>query len=295
MTTNGTVSNPRAFSIMTLPNMSLSISCDGLPAVHDRHRRLTSGGGSSAKVLATIRVLQQVGKQFRVVMVVRPDTLDSLPAGIEFLRQHGVRRIEPSLDVWTDWSEEDIARLEKVIARCAEIWRAGLPSVSIGWFDEKAAQLAKLSRNPVPRCGFGRGEITVAASGRLYPCERLVGDDAEDNPMALAGHVLDGDDFLHVEVPSEHPEHACGECAMLGMCSTFCRCSNYVRTGNTRRPDLLLCAFNQACLNETAKIIHESMLLAKPQGKEALSCSPQTRTTPEQKPRRPDPCVPTPC
>ena len=124
MTTNGTVTNPRAWSIMTLPAMSLSISCDGLPAIHDRHRRFTSGGGTSAKLLSTISMLQQAGKQFRVVMVVRPDTVDSLPAGIEFLRRQGVRRIEPSLDVWTDWSEDDIARLEKVVARCAQIWRA---------------------------------------------------------------------------------------------------------------------------------------------------------------------------
>ena len=56
------------------------------------------------------------------------------------------------------------------------------------------------------------------------------------------------------------------------MCSTFCRCSNYVRTGNTRRPDLLLCAWNQACLNETAKIVHESMLITQPKRKEELSC-----------------------
>jgi radical SAM protein with 4Fe4S-binding SPASM domain len=230
-------------------------------------------------------------------MVVRPDTVDSLPAGIEFLRRQGVRRIEPSLDVWTDWSEEDIARLEKVVAKCAQIWRAGLPFVSIGWFDEKAAQLAKLPRKPAPRCGFGRGEITVAVSGRMYPCERLVGDDAEDNPMALPGHVLEGDDFLNIEVPSEHPEHACGQCAMLAMCSTFCRCSNYVRTGNTRRPDLLLCAWNQACLNETAKIVHQSLLITQPKRKEELSCDLNERTETAVKPRppHPGPCVPTPC
>jgi uncharacterized protein len=297
MTTNGTITNPRAWSIMTLPAMSLSISYDGLPAVHDRHRRLTGGGPTSAKVLATIRMLQQAGKPFRVIMVVRPDTLEHLPAGIQFLQARGVRRIEPSLDVWTDWSEEDITRLEKVVARCAEIWRMGLPFSSIGWFDEKAAHLAKLPRKPRPRCGFGRGEITVAVSGRLYPCERLVGDDLPDNPMCLPGHALDGDDFLHVEVPADQPEHACNECAMLSMCTTFCRCSNYVRTGRTRRPDLLLCAWNQACLNETARIIQESLLLTQNQRKEVLSCNLSERDEKAHHPKSPgpDPCAPASC
>lgn len=297
MTTNGTIVTPRAWSIMTLPNMNLAVSCDGLPAVHDRHRRLTSGGGSSGKVIATIRMLQQAGRRFRVVMVVRPDTLDKLPEGIEFLKRQGVRRIEPSLDVWTEWSVEDITRLEKVVARCAEIWRKGLPFISIGWFDEKAAQLAGLPNRQGPRCGFGRGEITVAVSGRLYPCERLVGDDAEDNPMALFGHVLEGEDFLDIEVPAEHPDHACGECAMAAMCNTFCRCSNYVRTGNTRQPDLLLCAFNQACLNETARIVHDSMLLNQPREREELSCdlNQQASTPPGNKSHAPDRCMATPC
>ena len=297
MTTNGTIVTPRAWSIMTLPNMNLSVSCDGLPAVHDRHRRLTSGGGSSGKVIATIRMLQQAGKQYRVVMVVRPDTVDSLPEGIEFLKCQGVRRIEPSLDVWTEWTVEDIARLEKAVAKCAEIWRKGLPFVSIGWFDEKAAQLAHLPRKGGPRCGFGRGEITVAVSGRLYPCERLVGDDGDGNSMALPGHVLEGDDFLSIEVPSEHPDHACGESAMAAMCNTFCRCSNYVRTGNTRQPDLLLCAFNQACLNETARIVHDSMLLNQPREREELSCDLNERATTPLKDTSlaPDRCVATPC
>jgi hypothetical protein len=39
---------------------------------------------------------------------------------------------------------------------------------------------------------------------------------------------------------------------MAGMCNAYCRCGNYVRTGDIRRPDGLLCLLNQACLEEVA-------------------------------------------
>lgn len=257
LTTNGTITGPAARRLMTRPDLDLAISCDGRPEIHDRHRTLPVGGPTSNTVLATIRRLIGIQRDFHVVMVVRPDTVEALPDGIRFLEALGVRHLEPSLDVWSRWTDADIARLETVIAECARIWRDGLPHHSIGWFDEKAAQLAHLETTPTARCGFGHGELAVAPSGRLYPCERLIGEDAESNPMALPGDALTGDDFLNIDGHPSRAHESCDACTMLGMCNTFCRCSNYVRTGDVRTPDWLLCAWNQACLTQTAKVLNE--------------------------------------
>jgi len=257
LTTNGTLTDADAWSVMTDPEVDLAISCDGLPQVHDRHRLGCGGEGSAERVVSCIRRLVIEGRPFRVAMVVRSDTVELLPESMEYLQGLGVRRLEPSIDVWAEWSAEQIAALERSIARCALIWRDGLPDLSIGWFDEKAAQLASLAAPPTARCGFGHGEIAVAPSGRLYPCERLIGDDADDNPMALPGRVDDGADFLDYGMAPQRSDKACDACAMQSMCSTICRCSNYVRTGDVRRPDRLLCAWNQACLIETARVLHE--------------------------------------
>lgn len=259
LTTNGTVTDSRAWSIMTMPEVDLAISHDGLPAVHDRHRLTPNGGGTSERVLWTLRRLLAGNKTFRVVMVVRPDTVDFLTQGIEFLQELGLSRVEPSLDLWTRWAAEDLPRLERAIALCAGLWRSGLPDRSIGWFDEKAVRLARVPTAITSRCGFGDGEIAVAPSGRLYPCERLIGEDDGDSPMALPGHVLDGKDFLNLERAPVRSEPSCGPCVMQSDCNTICRCSNYVRTGDVTRPDGLLCTWNQACLNETAAVIGESM------------------------------------
>jgi len=257
LTTNGTIFSPPAWAVMIRPDLDLAVSCDGLPEVHDRHRHNGSGNGSSEKVVSTIRRLLEAGKDFRVVMVVRPDTVGRLVEGVRYLQSIGVRHMDPSLDVWTRWGADDIAALQAAIADCARVWRDGLPYLSISWFDEKAAQLARIPIGPTARCGFGHGELAVAPSGRLYPCERLIGEDAEDNPMRMVGHVMDGDDFLVYDAAPGRSDTACDSCTMLSMCNTICRCSNYVRTGDVTRPDWLLCAWNQACLTETAKVLNE--------------------------------------
>jgi uncharacterized protein len=257
ITTNGTVADGAAWQVLCDRSIDLAISHDGVPAVHDRHRLTIEGAGTSRRVEATMRRLIDAGRAFHVVMVVRPDTLGQLPRGITYLRSLGVRQLEPSLDLWATWTMADVEALERVVGECAELWRDGLPAFGIGWFDEKAAELSGVPREPSARCGFGAGEVAVAPSGNVYPCERLMDADRDGNPMRLPGHVLEGRDFLS-RAPAEcRDDAACRMCPVAEMCNTDCRCSNYVRSGDVARPDGLLCAWNQACLEHTARVLSE--------------------------------------
>jgi uncharacterized protein len=255
LTTNGTVKGPDAWSVLMMPEMDLSISCDGAPRTHDRHRQTADGRGTAHQVVDTIARLVAQSRDFHVVIVVRPDTLGALPASIRFLESRGVRSIQPSLDLWTRWSVRDLVRLERVVARCARLWRSRTPQLSIGWFDEKAGRLLGAHCTGTARCGFGHNELAVAPSGRLYPCERLIGEDAPDNPMALPGNAMEGEDFLQMRESEARSHPACDDCAMSTACNTVCRCSNYIRTGQVSRPDGLLCTLNKACLVETARVL----------------------------------------
>ncbi len=245
LTTNGSCADPAAWAVMTHPLVDLSVSHDGLPAVHDRHRVARDGGATSAAVERTLRRLVDAGRDFNVVMVVRPETAARLPEGIAYLRDLGVRRIEPSLDLWTPWPPEAIGALESSISRCAEVWRDGLPGFALNWFDEALARLAGVPVDADARCGFGVGQIAVAPSGRLYPCERLIGEDQPGHPMSLPGTALEGDDFH-----STSPVRPCGG---------SCPCSNYVRTGHPERPDELIRALDRACLRETARVVGQPL------------------------------------
>jgi len=239
---------------MTMPGMRVTVSHDGLPQVHDRHRRCRGRRGTSQRVMATLRRLLDAGQDVAVNMVVRPDSVDRLPEGIAWLRDQGLRHINTELDLWADWDPAAARRLQESLAGCADLWLAGLPQWSISWYDEKAARLAGVGISETARCGFGNGEIAVAPSGNLYPCERLIGDDALENPMRLPGHVLEGRDFCRTEAPARVDAN-CTSCTIHDQCSTTCRCSNYVRTGDVDRPDGLLCLLDKTLYRETARVL----------------------------------------
>lgn len=244
LTTSGMCADPAAWSVMTHPLVELSVSHDGLPAVHDRHRRTVEGGGTSAAVERALRRLVDAGRDVNVVMVLRPDTVERMSEGIAHLRGLGIRRVEPSIDLWTGWSRDDFGRLRRSIAECARLWRKGLPTFGISWFDEALARIAGVPLDADARCRFGDGQIAVAPSGRLYPCERLIGEDPPVSPVSLAGSALEGADFL-----------SCGP----GPCVGGCPCSNYVRTGQPGRADELLRTLESACREEVLRVLEEGV------------------------------------
>jgi uncharacterized protein len=264
LTTNGTFTHREAWQVMLADDLDLAVSFDGDPVIHDRHRRDAHGNGSSGLVEATMQQLIRAGKSLRVVVVVRPDNLDNLIKGLNYLYGLGVRHIDLSLDLWTTWTAVDGRRLQNLVFSAAELWHRWLPDFSLSWFDAKAAEIAHLpSTAETTRCGFGHGEISVAPSGRLYPCERLVGEDRSDSPMRLPGNALEGHDFLDCSPALFARCQPCSQCALADACDTDCRCSNFIRTGDVSRPDGLLCILNKATAEATARMLGKS-IVAKP-------------------------------
>lgn len=253
LTTNGTCTDPAAWNILSDPEVNLSVSHDGLPEIHDRHRLDGSGKGSSGAVEETLRRLIAAGREFNVIMVVRPDSAAALADGIRHLRRLGVRRVEPSLDLWTRWTPEDIARLRTALAACADLWRAGLPDDAVSWFDEKLVRLSGVPVHASSRCGYGAGQIAVAPSGNLYPCERLIGEDLPGQPSRLPGTAFEGADFL--AFPDPGPT-TCRDCPGEQVCGVTCRCSNFIRTGRPDTPDDLLCTVDRICFEETIRVLN---------------------------------------
>ncbi len=256
LTTNGTITNRDAWHVMMDNELDLTVSFDGNPEIHDRNRRDVLGHGTSAAVEHTVRQLLESGRKVRVNMVVRPGTLEQLPDGLIYLHKLGVRSVDLSLDLWTRWTAADGLRLEQAVAQAAELWRSWLPEFGLNWFDAKVGALAGLPvTHEDTRCGFGDGEIAVAPSGRLYPCERLIGEDRPDQLLRLPGHALEGRDFFGFAVAPIKDCAACSGCALHAACDGDCRCSNFVRTGNVNQPDGLLCRLNKTTARAVSEVL----------------------------------------
>jgi uncharacterized protein len=168
--------------------------------------------------------------------------------------------------LWTDWDHEAGLRLEEAIGESADFWISEVPGFDVSWFSEKAASIANLASNEVARCGFGVGQVAVSPAGNLYPCERLIEDDSANVSMRLPGDVFSGADFLGTGFRESAPEgrsaEACDGCAIRASCSTYCRCSNFIRTGDVSRPDGLLCLLDRLCFRETLRVLRAGSLRA---------------------------------
>jgi uncharacterized protein len=254
LTTNGTQHTGDAWNILVRPDLDVCVSHDGLPEIHNRFRRRPDGAGDAERVLDTIRRLQDAGRPPRVAMVVRPESAGFVADGIQWLHERGVEQIDLTLDVWATWQSPDVVRLEQSLTAAADFWRASLPALGVNWFDEKTAHVAGVPLESTTRCQFGDGEIAVAPSGNLYPCERLIGEDRDDQPLRLPGHAIDGHDFCGSPSPGRSAP-ACTACAVAGQCNTTCRCNNFIRTGDPTRPDALLCLLDRVCYRETARVL----------------------------------------
>lgn len=265
LTTNGTLARDEAWRVMLDPALELTVSFDGAPQTHDRHRRDATGEPTSAKVSHTLQRLIAVNREFTVNVVIRPDTVGQLPDSLEFLHELGVDRVNLSLDLWTSWTADDGRKLESAIHRAAQLWSKWLPNFSVNWFDTKVGSLARLPVADGPtKCGFGKGEIAVAPSGNLYPCERLIGEDAPNQPLRLPSHVLDGATDFTGTVPPFARCADCSGCELTAVCETYCRCSNYIRTGDVNRPDGLLCLLNRATTRAVVDVLAPQQLIATP-------------------------------
>ena len=98
LATNGVLSDAR-IDWITGHLHGASVSFDGLPEIHDKHRITPRGGGSSARVMHTLHRFEAARFPYGLRVTVTRDAIARLPDSIEFLCRHfsaGRIQIEPA-------------------------------------------------------------------------------------------------------------------------------------------------------------------------------------------------------
>jgi uncharacterized protein len=116
----------------------------------------------------------------------------------------------------------------------------------MSFLDDRIAAHVKGGYTPAERCDLGRRNLVVAPSGRLYPCDRLVGEDRDER--FVLGDVRTGPDPSRVaalvartcRLPVE-----CVGCAIAPRCRNRCACANLALTGRIDAPSETLCFHEQ--------------------------------------------------
>ncbi len=265
-TTNGTLLDDRRAVWLRDAGFQIALSCDGTEEAHDRNRLDSRQRGSWTQVVAGLSAALEAELRTRVVLVIDPSTVDVLPDSVEQLVSLGVREFVANVNWEAHWGDEAVqerwsAAYEELARRWVDGYRRGEPWW-ISVIDDKIATHLRGGYQPHELCDMGRRDLVVAPSGRLYPCDRLVGEDDEASPFVM-GDVFTGPDLSRVSevaaalcnVPGD-----CLECELRRRCRNRCGCANLALTGRIDRPSEILCIHEQLsirCADAAAEVLVE--------------------------------------
>ena len=260
MTTNGTLLTPRNLDRLGGHGFRVVVSLDGDRESHDAARRFADGSSSWEAVVEGLeRAMDQLGTR-RTLSVMHPGNVRRLAASFDFLVSLGVDQLSFSIDYSATWSDDDLAALrqgfEAIADRVIEHYRGG-KRIVVRPLHGKIRRRIRGDLYPTTRCRFGLGELAVAASGQLYPCERLIGADGPLERELSIGHVDTG-----VDVPCVHElrgcknrrREECESCSVQDQCMWWCGCVNQTLTGRIDGVSGTLCETEQIAIAAADRI-----------------------------------------
>jgi len=255
LTTNCTLLDESKIAFLNDQGISLILSIDGRPQVHDAQRRFRDGRPSHA--LAVEKALQAVksrgGKDYYIRGTFTKANLD-FDADIRYLYEQGFRKLslEPAVGDPGDGrsiSESDLPALRDSYLRTVKFWhscaQAGDPFEFYHFNLGLTGGLCRERR--ITGCGAGYEYVAVTPTGEVYPCHQLVG-----RQEFLLGDTKSGmvrTDLMEAFCSARIPEKpACQSCWARYLCGGGCH-ARAVAGGNPLiEPDPTSCHIMRARL-----------------------------------------------
>jgi len=119
--------------------------------------------------------------------------------------------------------------------------------LNLNVFDDKirAHALHKVRpRNVASPCSAGDKTLSIAPSGRIYPCVQFVKDDSDKDAVNAIGHIGKGLNPSHqnrFRSGLSYAPSSCQSCAFFDRCNNHCACANWQSSGDPATPAAFLC------------------------------------------------------
>lgn len=210
----------------------VGVSLDGPAKYHDRYRVYANGAPTHARVMATLRMLEEQRVEFNVLSVVNNVTSDHAAEIYDYLLSEGFRflqfipcvEVDPHSGRITDFSVRP-EQYGDFLCELFDAWyNQGNPQASVRDFE---AFLAVYLGQEAPMCSYqkeGGSYLVVEYNGDLYPCDFLVRDDLYmGNLMETAlNEVFESDRLRDFARKKADPRPECQQCAWLPLCNQGC-------------------------------------------------------------------------
>lgn len=258
LTTNGTLLQGDRLDYLLEHGFHIGVSLDGVREAHDTFRVYGSGRSSHGKVSRNVAEAVRRYPALEVIAVIDPSTAQWMDRSFAYIFDLGVRDITFNMNYEGEWEDEACDTLEAAVERLGQEFlaraRAG-HDFTCNPLDAKIITRLKEGYSCADRCDFGCEEIAVSPTGKLYPCERLVGTD--DDPKVVIGDIFEGVDPKRRDALREAKNVApleCLGCVLQSRCMYWCGCVNYATTGKVNGVTGTLCWMEQLFIRTADKV-----------------------------------------
>jgi uncharacterized protein len=195
---NGVLRDDQIDWITTHLHGGVSVSFDGLPSAHDRHRLTVLGTGSSERVMHTLRRFDAAGYSYGIRVTVTADQIEQLPDSVEFICSHFRTQrvqVEPAYQLGR-WRDAPTAETEGFIAayRLAQE-RAAKHGREIFF---SAARVETLGNH---FCGVTQDTFALSPGGNVSACYEVFSEDSPWSKVFFYGRPNDNDGGYHFDLP----------------------------------------------------------------------------------------------
>lgn len=238
ITTNGTLLNEEIISFMIEKNMSCSVSIDGIPKIHNRHRKMKDGQGSWEFIKEkTEYIRRQRNLELTARMTYTSETAEYLSDSVKFLAETGFRNIQAVPDYFDkSWTDENFGKMASEYASVKE-YAKRRPDlhISIGMREENA-------KKGCGSCGGGRSTFSINVDGDIFPCTYAVAF-----PELKIGDIFHTDAYKMPDYTVRREDRkVCDGCKYFQLCmSGRCIFLNYKITGNYYIPGDFFCEYQK--------------------------------------------------
>jgi uncharacterized protein len=258
LNTNATLIDDAAIELMKDRCFTVFVSLDGPKEVHDRHRLNVVGKGSFDRTLAGIARLREAGIAFQLMLVFGPDTGRRLGDALALALGLGATRVQLSANYRADWTDADIDELRLGLDEAGDAWMRVFRDGGVTPVEPLHSKILSHLKGGIPcpsRCLLGDRELTVAPSGRLYPCPQMVGED-DDETLSI-GHLdrgLDRDKIAALGRQKDRSLDTCSSCDLYARCQSQCGCRHVALTGELGRITATLCEIEAAYIDAADRV-----------------------------------------
>jgi uncharacterized protein len=259
VTSNGTILSEEILVFFKEQSIRLCISLDGPAHIHNINRRYKDGRGSFEDVVGNLqRALRRLGS-VQVNAVYGPETINALPETFSFFRQLGVGSVHLNPNITAQWNAATCSSMLKNYSELGKLYIESYEQgqeIAVNLIDSKIILLLKGGYGDEDKCGMGETEWGFSPAGKIYPCERFIG---EDNNHALClGDINDGFNQSHVCSILRHRGNRnkkCIKCSDRQYCMNWCGCTNYFMTGHTDLVGEPLCKSEKAAIRAAKQVL----------------------------------------